>query len=76
MIDKVIKKRVCGQILNMLENNIMCDNGNEHFLDWCENGDVFRDSYPNESEEVYKEMEELMRKVAPLVDELTYNHLT
>ena len=76
MIDKIIKRIVCGQIIKMLENNILRDNNNEHFVDWCENGDVFRDSYPNEREEVYKEMEKLMRKVAPLVDKLTYNHLT
>lgn len=67
---------VSNQIVNMLHNNINLNNGNEHFVDWCEGGDVFRDTYPGHTEEFYKECDEMMNKVAPIVDELTYSHLT
>ena len=66
---------ITSQIINMLENNIMNDNGNESFIGWCENGDIFRDAHPNHSEEFYQELEMLMKNVAPIVDKLTYNYL-
>ncbi len=65
---KAVVIAVTGQVINMLENNVIEDNGVESFIGWCEDGDVF-------DEKNYEECVALMRKVAPLVDELTYNFL-
>ena len=69
------KNAVSGQIVNMLINNIINKYGNETFEGWCENGAVFETSYPNATKEFIEACEELMKKVAPLVDDLTYNYL-
>lgn len=69
------KQIITAQIINMLENNILNGYGNEGFIGWCENGDIFLDAYPHESEEFINELCQLMRDVAPIVDKLTYNHL-
>lgn len=69
------KQAVTEQIVNMLTNNIINENGNETFDGWCEDGEVFRTSYPNETEEFYIECDTLMDKVSDLVDKLTYRHL-
>lgn len=69
------KRAVCGQIVNMLINNLINDNGNESFEGWCEDGAVFETAYSNATKEFYEECEKLMRKVAPLVDKLTYDYL-
>lgn len=70
------KIEITNQIISMLHNNIVLRNGNETFVGWCENGDMFRTTYPNQTEEWYNEMETLMNEVAPLIDKLTYDHLT
>ena len=70
-----VKKAVVEQIIGMLENNIICDNGNETFEGWCENGAVFEYSYDNESKEFYAQCEKLMKEVAPIIDRLTYDFL-
>lgn len=67
---------VASQIVNMLQNNIVLGNGNEHFEDWCELGDTFRDSYPNQTEEFYQECENLMYEVGSYIDRVTYDYLT
>ena len=59
----------------MLENNIINEYGNESFEGWCEDGAVFENSYPDESEEYYQECTKLMKNVSSLVDKLTYDHL-
>ena len=69
------KRAVSGQIVNMLINNIINGYGNETFEGWCENGAVFENSHSNATKEFYEECEKLMRKVAPLVDKLTYDYL-
>lgn len=69
------KKAVTEQIIVMLTNNILNEYGNEGFEGWCEDGVVFENTYPNMSEDFYDECEELMRKVSPIIDDLTYNHL-
>lgn len=69
------KKAVTEQIIVMLTNNILNEYGNEGFEGWCEDGAVFENTYPNMSEDFYNECEELMRKVSPIIDDLTYNHL-
>lgn len=69
------KKAVSGQIVNMIINNIINENGNESFEGWCEDGVVFDTAYPNSTKEFREECEKLMKEVAPLVDKLTYNFL-
>lgn len=65
---------VTEQIIAMLNNNILCDCGTESFEGWCEDGDVF---YDNEdiTEEEADAAAKLMKKVAPIVDKLTYKHI-
>lgn len=69
------KQAVTEQIITMMGNNILNKYGNETFEGWCEDGAVFENTYPNATKEFYDECEKLMRKVAPLVDKLTYDHL-
>lgn len=66
-------KAVTGQIINMLDNNILSEQGSEHFEDWCENGEVFDDEECDEA--FIHDCMELVREVAPLVDQLTYKYL-
>lgn len=67
---QVAVREVTNQIVNMLTNNILEDNGTESFEGWCENGEVFNE-YPAYKEECVN----LMKEVAPIVDQLTYNYL-
>lgn len=55
-------KNVVSQIINMLSNNIINNNGFEHFDGWCENGEVF-DYNVNDVN--------IMYQLAPYVDALT-----
>ena len=61
-----VKRLVTEQIINMMDNDILRDNGIEEFVGWCENGEVF---------DYDKDCIELMHKVADFVDNLTYNFL-
>ena len=69
-LHKVAVREVANQVINMLTNNILEDNGTESFEGWCEDGAVFSD-HPSYKEECVA----LMREVAPIIDNLTYNHL-
>ena len=69
-IHKVAVREVANQVINMLTNNILEDNGTEGFEGWCEDGAVF-----NLHGDYLKEAVALMKEVAPIVDQLTYNHL-
>ena len=62
---------VTEQLINMLTNNIVEDNGTESFECWCENGTVFEKLNGKYHEEAVA----LMKEVAPIVDGLTYGHL-
>lgn len=66
--EKAVVIAVTQVLIAMLENNIISDNGVEGFEGWCEDGDVF-------DEDSHDKCVELMHKVAPLVDELTYKYL-
>ena len=66
--EKAVVIAVTQVLIAMLENNIICDNGVEGFEGWCEDGDIF-------DEDSHDKCVELMHKVAPLVDELTYKYL-
>lgn len=66
--EKAVVVAVTQVLIAMLENNIISDNGVEGFVGWCEDGDIF-------DEDSHEKCVELMRKVAPLIDELTYKFL-
>lgn len=55
-------KNVVSQIINMMSNNIIKDNGHEPFECWCENGEVF---------DYNKDDVHIMYELAPYVDALT-----
>lgn len=42
MTNKEIRNAVTQQIINMLENDILNENGGESFVGWLEDGEVFR----------------------------------
>lgn len=73
--DITTKKAVTEQVISMLYNNIIQENGNETFKGWCEDGEVFRISYPNESEEFYTKCNIIMDEISNLVDKITYDYL-
>lgn len=64
---KEIVKNVVEQIINMLNNNVIEENGSECFEEWCEDGDVFdiKDSY-----ELGCHIK-VMERLSPLVDSLS-----
>ena len=59
-------KKVTEWIIGLLENDILQENNIEGFEGWCEGGGVFGDD---------EEAVALMKEVAPMVDNLTYNGL-
>lgn len=65
---------VTEQIINMLDNNILHDCGVEGFEGWCEDGEVFCIDEALSAEEIDAAIA-LMKKVAPIVDRLTYEHI-
>lgn len=42
MTNTEIRNAVAQQIINMLENDILNENGGESFVGWLEDGEVFR----------------------------------
>jgi hypothetical protein len=66
--EKAVVIAVTQVLIAMLENNVISDNGTESFVGWCEDGDIF-------DEDSHDKCVELMHKVAPLIDELTYDYL-
>lgn len=66
--EKAVVIAVTQVLIAMLENNVISDNGTESFVGWCEDGDIF-------DEDSHEKCVELMHKVAPLIDELTYDYL-
>ena len=60
---KETKQKVAGQIVNMLQNNVMLDCIPETFVGWCEDGEVF---------DWDEDCIALMNKVAKIVDDLSY----
>lgn len=63
------RKAVAEQVIAMLDNNVLADNGFEQFRGWCEDGAVFDDQEPA----VRKECIELMNKVGDSVDFVVWN---
>lgn len=66
--DSKTKKAVVGQIVNMLNNNILENAGPEPFMGWVEDGDVFVDIL---SESEVNQAIELSREVAPYIDKIS-----
>lgn len=71
--NKDIVQAVTSQVINMWDNNVLCENGAESFIGWLEDGEVFANNGMTE-EEVDKAME-MANEIAPLVDELTFKFL-
>lgn len=57
------KQKVTEQIINMLTNNILEEQGREPFVGWCEDGEVF---------DWDGDCIALMNKVSNLVDSLSW----
>ncbi len=70
---KQIILAVANQIQNMMYNDITCENGVESFECWCNDGEVFENEGMDEADA--KECMQLVKVVAPLVDNLVMNHL-
>lgn len=62
-----IVKNVVEQVINMLSNNVIEDNGSESFECWCADGEVFEN---NGIEDVDKHCE-IVSVLAPYVDALS-----
>ena len=65
-----IKRQVVGQLINMLNNDIVLGNGSGCFLDWLEDGDVFANN--GYSYEETNELMEFAETIAMQVDELVW----
>ena len=60
MYSREAKKMVAEQIINMLDNDILAENGMESFIGWVEDGDTFYATYGDEyTEEQIKEAKRL-----------------
>lgn len=70
MTEKEIKKFVVGQIIAMLDNNILAECGTEPFTGWLEDGAVF--IYAGMSEEDADRAMEYVRKVQDAVDTISF----
>lgn len=71
-IRDVAIKAVTGQLVNMLVNDVINDNGIEGFEGWCADGEVYEDELHGE---YLEEAMRLTREIAPTVDDLVYNYL-
>lgn len=67
-----IKRAVAGQICNMLQNNIIEENGGESFVGWLEDGDVFFNGGEGYTEEECEEIMEFVYSISDLVDDLSW----
>lgn len=71
MYSKKAKIMVAEQIVGMIENNVLNENGGESFIGWLENGDVFYNADCYTDEEIDEAMK-LAHEVTHLVDELSW----
>jgi hypothetical protein len=64
---------VAEQIIGMIENNILAENGMEAFVGWIEDGDTFYVSYEDaNTEEQIKEAIKLAREIANDLDSVLW----
>lgn len=77
-LDKIMaRKAVAEQIINMLDNNILNENGFEQFEGWCEvyeKGNIFMNYgvFEHYNKEIQKECIDLMRKVKAKIDDIAW----
>lgn len=67
---KEVIKNVVEQIINMLNNNVLGENGSESFVGWCEDGDVFEEIHLESG--TMEEHIEIMNRLADKVDDLSW----
>ena len=74
-----IKRIVAEQICNMIDNNIVRGFGNESFVGWLEDGDIFlnhglpeEENYRTFTEEEVNEIMTFVRGISDMVDDLTW----
>lgn len=73
MTEKEVRQSVAEQLMNMIENNIIEENGGESFVGWCQHGEVFE--LQGLTQENVDKCMALVNRIAPLVDNLTLNYL-
>lgn len=71
MYSKKAKIMVAEQIVGMIENNVLNENGGESFIGWLEDGDALYNADCYTDEEIDEAMK-LAHEIAPLVDELSW----
>ena len=71
MYSKKAKMMVAEQIVGMIENNVLNENGGESFIGWLEDGDVFFNADCYTDEEIDEAMR-LAHEITDLVDELSW----
>lgn len=62
---------VAEQVIGMFENNILQECGPEQFTGWCEDGNIFHNSYPDMPADTKDDCVFLMNEVAQHVDKIT-----
>lgn len=74
MYSKAAKMMVAGQIIGMLENNVLNECGMESFMGWLEDGDAFYNTEyaENYTDEQIEEAIALAKEITPLLDELSW----
>ena len=73
MYSRAAKKMVAEQIIGMLDNDILAENGMESFMGWVEDGDTFYVSYEDEyTEEQIGEAIKLAREITDDLDNVLW----
>lgn len=63
-----MKKAVAGQIVAMLENDVINENGFESFTTWCEDGEVFANMEEDAGGNFVDGCMSLARELEPMID--------
>lgn len=63
-----IRKAVARQVMAMLENDVINENGWEPFEGWCSDGEVFDSMNEETGEDFVNGCMNLAREIAPMVD--------
>ena len=74
MYSKEAKKMVAEQIINMLSNNVIGENGMESFMGWLEDGDAFYNARNAEyyTDEQIAEAVELAKEISSQIDAISW----
>ena len=71
MYSKKVKQMVAGQLINMLDNNVLNANGYEPFTGWLEDGGVFFAADEYSDKEIEQAMK-LVHEIADAVDDISW----